>query len=349
MDGEVDAWFDRELAGCNLADERLNKRLRKLVSQIGSTQPLSKAVEIVDDPAAPATPRMRHSPLGRRAAVPTIGSIRAAALALAALSGTLASAALHDARAQTQQVAPAPVSGGPVDPAIIADLVIANHILSDQGVMDAFGHVSIRHPGNPNRFLMSRSLAPALVAADDIIEYDLDGNPVDARGRASFLERFIHAEIYRARPDVQAVIHSHANAVIPFSVSKTPLRPMALVAAFLPQPVPIFEIRETAGITNMLVSTPPLARALAQTLGSGSVALMRGHGMVVATSTLPLAVYRAIYTAIDANLEAEAIALGSPVTYLEPEEARNADKVLDQIHLRAWDLWKRQALAKMDK
>ncbi len=242
-----------------------------------------------------------------------------------------------------------PETGGPVDPALIADLVVANHVLTDQGAMDAFGHVSIRHPKNPDRFLMSRSLAPALVTADDIMEYDLDGNPVDAHGRASFLERFIHAEIYRARPDVQAVIHSHANAVIPFSNSKVPLRPMALVAAFLPQPVPVFDIREAAGTTNMLISNATLGKALAQKLGSSSVALMRGHGMVIATSTLPLAVYRAIYTAIDASLEAQAIALGGEVTYLDAGEASAADKVLDQIHLRAWELWKRQALAKMDK
>jgi HCOMODA/2-hydroxy-3-carboxy-muconic semialdehyde decarboxylase len=276
--------------------------------------------------------------------VPTIRSIRAGALALAAalLLGILSSV---DAIAQQ----PAPESGGPVDPALIADLVIANHVLTDQGAMDAFGHVSIRHPKRPDRFLMSRSLAPALVTADDIMEYDLDGNPVDAHGRASFLERFIHAEIYRARPDVQAVIHSHANAVIPFSNSKVPLRPMALVAAFLPQPVPVFDIRSAAGTTNMLISNATLGKALAQTLGQNSVALMRGHGMVIATATLPLAVYRAIYTAIDASLEAQAIALGGEVTYLDAGEASAADKVLDQIHLRAWDLWKRQALAKMEK
>jgi ribulose-5-phosphate 4-epimerase/fuculose-1-phosphate aldolase len=274
-----------------------------------------------------------------------IGPIRAAMLMLAVMAGLTA----LGAAAQIAEPAAAPVSGGPVDPAILADLVVANHVLTDQGAMDAFGHVSIRHPTRPDRFLMSRSLAPALVTADDIVEYDLDGNPVDARGRASFLERFIHAEIYRARPDVQAVIHSHANAVIPFSVSKVPLRPVALVAAFLPQPVPVFEIRETAGMSNMLISTPELGRALARTLGSGSVALIRGHGMVVAASTLPLAVYRTIYTAVDATLEAQALTLGGPVTYLEPEEARATDMVVDQIHLRAWDLWKRQTLAKGEK
>jgi HCOMODA/2-hydroxy-3-carboxy-muconic semialdehyde decarboxylase len=242
-----------------------------------------------------------------------------------------------------------PASGGPVDPAILADLVVANHILSEQGALDAFGHVSIRHPTRPDRFLMSRSLAPALVTADDIMEFDLDGNPVDPRGRTSFLERFIHAEAYRARPDVQAVVHSHANAVIPFSVSTVPLRPVALVAGFLPQPVPVFDSRSADGATGMLISTPALGHALAQALGAGSVALMRGHGMVVATSSLPLAVYCTIYTAIDAGLESQALALGGPVTYLDTDETRDAAKVLGQIHLRAWDLWKRQSLAKSEK
>lgn len=247
------------------------------------------------------------------------------------------------------RAADGPASAGPVDPAILADLVAANHILVDQGVLDAFGHVSIRHPSNPDRFLMSRSLAPALVTADDIMEYDLDGNPVDARGRASFLERFIHAEIYRARPDVRAAIHSHANAVIPFSVSTVKLRPIALVEAFLPQPVPVYDPQELPGGAGLLVSTPELGHALSQSLGEGSVVLMRGHGMAVVGPSLSLAVYRAIYTAIDANLEAEALALGGPVKFLDTQEAHDADKALDQIHLRAWDLWKRQEAAKAVK
>jgi len=240
-------------------------------------------------------------------------------------------------------------SGASADKALIDDLVIADHILAEQGVLDAFGHVSVRHPGNPQRFLMSRSLAPALVNADDIMEYDLDGNAVDPKGRASFLERFIHAEIYRARADVNAIVHSHAPAVIAFGTTQTPLRPITLVAAFLSPRVPVFEIRRVAGMSNMLVSNPQLGRALAETLGANSVALMRGHGMVVAAPTLPLAVYRAVYTTIDAKLETDAISLGGPVTFLEPEEAETANKTLDQIHLRAWELWKRQAQANMCK
>jgi len=219
------------------------------------------------------------------------------------------------------------------DKALIDDLVVAAHILAGQGVLDAFGHVSARHPKNPQRFLMSRALAPALVKAEDIMEYDLDGNAVDPKGRTSFLERFIHSEIYRARPDVKAIIHS----------------PITLLAAFLPQRVPVFEIRRVAGMTDMLVSNPALGRALAETLGANSVALMRGHGMVVAASSLPLAVYRAVYTMLNAKLETDAISLGGPVTFLEPAEAESANKMLDQIHLRAWELWKREAEANLCK
>jgi ribulose-5-phosphate 4-epimerase/fuculose-1-phosphate aldolase len=235
------------------------------------------------------------------------------------------------------------------DKALIDDLVVANHILAEQGVLDAFGHVSVRHPGDPQRFLMSRSLAPALVKAEDVMAYDLDGNAVDPKGRTSFLERFIHSEIYRARPDVKAIVHSHAPAVIAFGTTQTPLRPITLVAAFLPPRVPVFEIRRVAGMTNMLVSNPQLGRELAETLGANAVALMRGHGMVVAAPTLPLAVYRAVYTMVDAKLETDAMLLGGPVTFLDPQEAENANKTLDQIHLRAWELWKREAEAHLCK
>lgn len=235
------------------------------------------------------------------------------------------------------------------DKVLIDDLVVANHILAEQGVLDAFGHVSVRHPGDPQRFLMSRSLAPALVQAEDVMTYDLDGNAIDPKGRTSFLERFIHSEIYRARPDVKAIVHSHAPAVIAFGTTQTPLRPITLVAAFLPPRVPVFEIRRIAGMTNMLVSTPQLGRELAETLGANAVALMRGHGMVVAAPTLPLAVYRAVYTMVDAKLETDAIMLGGPVTFLDPQEAESANKTLDQIHLRAWELWKREAEAHLCK
>jgi HCOMODA/2-hydroxy-3-carboxy-muconic semialdehyde decarboxylase len=234
----------------------------------------------------------------------------------------------------------------PVPAALVEDLVVANRVLADQGVLDGFGHVSIRHPGNPNRFLMSRSLAPALVKAGDIMEFDLDGNPVDQQGRAVFLERFIHAEVYKARPDVQAVVHSHSPGVIPFGVSQKPMKAMYHIAAFLAAGVPVFEIRDAGGMTDMLVRDAELGKALARSLGDKSVALMRGHGDVVVGPTLPLAVFRAVYTEVNARLQAQAMALGGPINALAPEEGEKANKVLDQIHLRAWDLWKRAVAEK---
>src|SRR5438094_2338414 len=183
--------------------------------------------------------------------------------------------------AQTPAGNPAPASGGPVESTLLEELVIANHVLATQGVLDGFGHVSIRHPNNPDRFLMSRSLAPALVTAADVLEYDLDGNALDAGGRASFLERFIHAEIYKARPDVKAVIHAHSPSVIPFGTTQVPMQPMFHISAFLSPKVPVFEIRKVASVTDMLVSNAELGKALAEALGTGSVVLMRGHGMAV--------------------------------------------------------------------
>jgi HCOMODA/2-hydroxy-3-carboxy-muconic semialdehyde decarboxylase len=171
--------------------------------------------------------------------------------------------------AHTSGVAQAqPASGGPVDPALIDDLVAANRILAAEGVLDGLGHVSVRHPGTAGRYLIARSLAPALVTAADIMEYDLDSNPIDQRGRVMFIERFIHGEVYRARPDVRAVIHSHSPTVIPFSVSQTPLRPVFNGAAFLSPFAPVFEIRAVAGMTDGLVRDGAL--------GDRAVALMRG-------------------------------------------------------------------------
>src|SRR5712691_7386943 len=219
----------------------------------------------------------------------------------------------------------APASAGPVDPALIDDLVAANRILVDQGVLDGYGHVSVRHPADPQRYLMSRSIAPELVTAADVMEYDLDSNPVDARGRATYLERFIHGEVYRARPDVKAVVHDHSPSVIPFGVSTAPLRPLYHMSAFLGGGVPVFDIKTAAGeSTDMLVRNPALGRALAQTLGARPVALMRGHGAVVVGPSVQVAVFRSIYTEMNAKLQAQAMALGGPVTYLDPDEAKKA-------------------------
>jgi ribulose-5-phosphate 4-epimerase/fuculose-1-phosphate aldolase len=277
--------------------------------------------------------------------------VMSAARAVFALS--LLATALQPAYAQTAAPAPAlaaaPVSGGPVDAAKIQELVIANRVLTDLNVIDGFGHVSMRHPTNPNRYLMGRNLAPALVTADDIMEYDLDSNPVDARGRASFNERFIHGEIYKARPDVMAIVHTHSPGVIPFSVSSVELKPVFHLGAFLSPSVPVFEIRDTAGQSNMLVSNSQLGKALATTLGDRSVALLRGHGSVVVAATIPMAVFRAHYSNVNAQLQTQAIQLGGPITYMDPEESQKTLGTIEAIHGRAWDLWKRAALEKMQK
>ena len=224
------------------------------------------------------------------------------------------------------------------------DLVAANRILVDEGVLDTYGHVSLRHPQKPERYLMGRNLAPALVGAADIVEYDLDSRPVNAPANFThFFERFIHGEIYRARPDVNAVVHSHSPTVIPFSVSGRPLRPLYHMASFLYPGVPVFEIREAAGMTDMLIGNGELGRALAKTLADKNVALMRGHGNVVVAGTLPMAVFRAVYTEVNARLQMQAIALGGTINFLAPAEGEKAMQVLERIHLRAWDVWKRAA------
>ena len=226
----------------------------------------------------------------------------------------------------------------PVDPKLMEDLEAANRILADQGVFDAFGHVSVRHDRDPGRYLMSRSLAPALVTVADIMEYDLESVPAEPRGRSLYLERFIHGEIYKARPDVGAIVHHHSPSVIPFGVSRQPLRPISHMAAFLGAGVPVFEIRDAAGMTDLLVRTPALAQALARTLGASAAALMRGHGAVVVGSTIRHAVARSVYMEANARLQQQAMALG-PVTYLDPEEARKADATVSGSYGRPWELW----------
>lgn len=240
-----------------------------------------------------------------------------------------------------------PVSAGPADPALVEDLVAANRILADQGVVDGYGHVSVRHNGSPDRYLMSRSIAPELVTAADIIEYDLDSRPIDPRGRPSYLERFIHGEIYRARPDVRAIVHDHSPSVIPFGVTGAPLRPLYHMSAFLGGGVPVFDIRQAGGgMTDMLVRDAALGQALARALGGAPVALMRGHGAVVVGPTLPVTVFRSVYTEVNARLQAQAMALGGPVTYLDPEEARRAEASVAGTVGRPWELWKRKAQGK---
>ena len=174
----------------------------------------------------------------------------------------------------------APATGGPVDRSVLQDLVYANHICADQGVLDGYGHCSIRHPKAPDRYFLARSLSPAVITIDDIMEFDLDSNPVDQRDRRCFLERFIHGNAFKARPDVNAVVHSHSPTVVPFTVTRAKLQPLLHNAGFLGLGVPLFEIRKSVGDgTDLMVLTPELGKDLAQKLGKdAAVVLMRGHG-----------------------------------------------------------------------
>jgi ribulose-5-phosphate 4-epimerase/fuculose-1-phosphate aldolase len=233
-----------------------------------------------------------------------------------------------------------PKSGGPVDPAGIEDLVAANRILADRGVLDGYGHVTIRHPHAPDRYFLSRSKAPAIITAADIMEYDLDSNPVDQAGRLMYIERFIHGEIYKARPDVNAIVHSHSPTVIPFSVSKVKLKAICHMSAFLKQDVPVFEIRDCDGMTDLLIRNEKHGNALAHSLGAANVALMRGHGNVCVGPNAMTAVYRAIYTEVNARLQAQAIALGGPIEFLSPEESDLITGRKDTNFQRPWAMWK---------
>ena len=237
--------------------------------------------------------------------------------------------------------ADAAASSGAPDPRLIEDLVAANHILADEGVVDAYGHVSARHDRNPGRYLLARDLAPALVTADDILEYDLDSNPLDARGRLQYRERFIHGEIYKARPDVAAIVHNHSPALIPFSLGKVPLRPVFHMAAFVVEGVPVFDAPRDLGIHKLLIESPQLGQALARTLGEKPAVLLRGHGAAVVGTSLPMAVGRSVYLERSARIQMDAIALGGEVTYLDPEAAR---AWADNAYPRAWELWKRRSL-----
>jgi ribulose-5-phosphate 4-epimerase/fuculose-1-phosphate aldolase len=230
------------------------------------------------------------------------------------------------------------------DQALIDDLVTANHILASEGILDGYGHVSVRDSRNPNHYFLSRSLAPGLVTAADIIEYDLDSSPVGGDTRTGYKERFIHSEIYKARPDVMAIVHDHSPAVIPFSVSSVPLRAVAHMAAFIGEGVPVFEIRDVDGMTDMLVSNPKRGQALAKVLGNYPAALMRGHGAAVVGATVKEAVGRAYYLDLNARLQEQAMLLGGKVTYFEPEEAKKTAP--QDGFVRAWDVWKRKAEAK---
>jgi ribulose-5-phosphate 4-epimerase/fuculose-1-phosphate aldolase len=227
------------------------------------------------------------------------------------------------------------------NPALAEKLAYANRILYDQGIVDGLRHISVRHDSVPDVFLLSCNRAPAMVMPSDIVCYDLDGEAVSQGAERPYLERFIHGEIYRARPDVVAVVHSHSPSVIPFGVTGNRLRPIFHMAGFLGSGSSHFEIRDAGGTTDMLIRNSELGRALAQSLGDCTCVLMRGHGSTVVGGSIEQAVYRAIYAEVNAKLQAQSLGMGD-INYLTPEEADLAAAANDGQIGRSWDLWKRR-------
>jgi ribulose-5-phosphate 4-epimerase/fuculose-1-phosphate aldolase len=227
------------------------------------------------------------------------------------------------------------------DTALLEKLVLANRILFDQGIVDGFGHVSVRHNASPAHFLLSCNRAPGLVTLQDILCYDMDGHPAEPTDRRSYLERFIHSEIYKARSDVVSIVHSHSPSVIPFGVTGQRLRPVFHMSGFLGSGSAHFEIREAGGNTDLLIRNSGLGKALARSLGSHNCVLMRGHGSTTVGPSLELAVYRAIYAEENAKLQISAASLGT-INFLNEEEAALAAATTEGQVVRAWDLWAQQ-------
>ena len=230
---------------------------------------------------------------------------------------------------------------------LLRDLVTANRILAHEDVVDAYGHVSFRHPTRPDRFFMSGSRSPELVTLEDIIEFDLDCNPIDLKGRQMYTERPIHGRIFKARPEVMSVVHNHAYDVIPFSVSKTAkLRPMLHTSAIIGRDIPVWDIRDKFGDTNMLVTTLAQGDDLAASLGKNRVVLMRGHGCAVSGQSLYDSVATSIYLKVNAKLQTEALHFGE-LTYLSPGEiAKMTSTNTHGPTSRAWEYWSRRCGAK---
>ena len=230
--------------------------------------------------------------------------------------------------------------------ALVDDLVAASRILAQHEVLDAYGHISARSDRKPEHFVMSRSLAPALVTDADLMELDADSEPLPGEKRKGFLERYIHGEIYRARPEVMAVVHSHSPSVIPFGATRTKLRPIYHMGSFLWSGAPVFDIRGVRKDNDLLIRDRPLGQALAGTLGECNCVLMRGHGMTVIGDSVPEAVFRAIYTEMNARLQLQATQLEGPIEFLSDEEGRRSMASNRGTIERPWELWKRQALGR---
>jgi ribulose-5-phosphate 4-epimerase/fuculose-1-phosphate aldolase len=234
----------------------------------------------------------------------------------------------------------------PVDQALLDELVAANHILYTKNIVDGLGHVSARHDKDPNLYVLAAEKAPGLVEREDLAIYDLDSNAQTLRDRRPYNERFIHGEIYKARPDVKSVIHCHTPSLVTFCVCQVPLRPLYHMSGFLGCGVARFEIREFAKeATDMLVSSPQLGASLAKVLADKQIVLMRGHGATMAGQSVKHAVYRAIYAALNAIMQMDAMRMGE-ITFLSDEEAMKGMDINDRFVERSWALWKLEAAQK---
>lgn len=226
----------------------------------------------------------------------------------------------------------------------IRDLVIANRILAHEGVVDAYGHISCRHPVHPERFLLSRSRSPELVEPADIMEFTLDGKAVGEDRRAPYLERFIHGSVYEARPEVRAVVHSHEESVLPYTISAMPLQAVVHVGAVIGTHVPVWDIRDQFGDTNLLVVNTDQGRSLAQCLGPYSVSLMRGHGFTAAAKSLVEVLWVSVYLPVNARVQSEAARMGAfkPLSRGEIEQFATIDPNSPAVQ-RSWEYWARRA------
>ena len=228
--------------------------------------------------------------------------------------------------------------------AAIRDLMIANRILGAEGVVDAYGHISVRNPDNPERYFLSQSRSPELVSEDDVMEYDLDSNPIDQQGRPMYSERPIHGALYQARPDVMSVCHSHAYALVPFTVTDTPIKPIWTMSGAIGTEVPIWDIREEFGTkTNMLVTDNKKGRSLARKLGSRTCCMMRGHGAAIATRDLRLTVLVSVSLMLNATMLMQAMSIGK-VNFLTDDEVLGLTDIFtgDRTLGRAWQYWARR-------
>jgi ribulose-5-phosphate 4-epimerase/fuculose-1-phosphate aldolase len=226
---------------------------------------------------------------------------------------------------------------------LLEELVTANRILAREEVVDSFGHISVRHPERPDRFFLSRARAPDCIERDDLMEYGLDGEPIDGRGRKVYLERYIHAAAYEAKPDVQTVVHNHSPSVVPFGVTGTKIRPLLHTCGCMGHEVPIWDSGDKFGDTNMLVSSLAMGRDLARRLGDRRAALLRGHGCVVTGHNIREVVYIAVYLELNARLQMQAMAMGT-VKFLTAGEVDQILATTGAVAFdRAWENWCRRA------